>query len=91
MKLRSTAASHETFNAELTTDHLPSIPGPLAIKRLDTSEFIPLRDILGVGSQKYQLLEVSPSESARLEEVGITIAANVADLQDWYKKWDGPK
>jgi hypothetical protein len=91
MKLRSTAPGHETFTAELTTDHPASIPGSLAIKRPDTNEFIALRDIIGVTNLKYQLLEVTSTETARLREAGINIAANADDLRDWYQKWDGPK
>ncbi len=93
MKL-CTTHSQETFTAELTNDHPASIPGTVAIQRSDTGEIIALRDILGVpgvSNQKYQLLEITPTEKERLDQAGIVVAETVNDLQNWYKNWDGPK
>lgn len=95
MKLLSTRDGKE-FTGELTTEHPASIPGPLAIRRLDDGTFIALRDCIGVpgapgSTLNYQLLEVSKEEKERLDKEGIIIAESTDDLINWLQNWDGPK
>ena len=92
MKLKASQPPYEEFTATLTTEHPPSIPGRLAIKRSDTGALIALRDIMGTAlTVKYQLLEVTPAEKDSLEKEGLVIASSAEDLQNWYQQWDGPK
>jgi hypothetical protein len=77
MKMRLTHHPNEAFEAEITTDHPASIPGPIALKRKDTGEFIALDDCFGLprtSLKKYDLLEVRRDERARLNAAGIMIA-----------------
>lgn len=76
MKLRVTDRPGEEFEAEITTNHPANIPGPIALLRKDTGEFIALRDCLGLPGtsfKKYDLLEVSTDERARFDAAGIMI------------------
>jgi len=64
------------FDAELTTEHPDSIPGPMVLKRMDTSEFIALGDCFrlpGTSFKKYDLLEISTDERAWFDAAGIMI------------------
>ncbi len=72
MKMRSTQEGRE-FDAELTTEHPASVPGPVAVRRLDTGEYISLGDIFYVPSRQFDLLEVSDEERTRLEAAGLMI------------------
>jgi hypothetical protein len=77
MKMRLTHHPTQSFEAEITTDHPASIPGPIAFKRKDTGEFIAIRDCFGLPGtpfKKYDLLEASADEKTRLEANGIIIA-----------------
>ena len=74
----------QPFNAELTTNHDASIPGSLAIKRLDTGDIIALRDVIGIliapgSTVKYQLLEVTDEEREKLGKEGFVIAEKLSD------------
>ena len=75
MRMRVASQPNEVFEAEITTDHPASIPGPIALKRKDTGEFIALRDCFGLPGRalKYDLLEISADERARFDAAGITI------------------
>jgi hypothetical protein len=72
MRMRSIHDNSE-FDAELTTQHPPSIPGPLAIQRSDTGEFIAIRDVFSVQSRLFDLLEVSEEERAQLSAAGVML------------------
>lgn len=52
MRLR-TADHRKTFNASIPTDHPASVPGPIALKRQDTGEWISLGDCFGVPGCKF--------------------------------------
>jgi len=54
MRLR-TADHRKTFNASIPTDHPASVPGPIALKRQDTGEWISLGDCFGVPGCKFRL------------------------------------
>lgn len=76
MKMRMAHQPQEAFEAEITTDHPASIPGPIALKRKGTGEFLALRDCFGLPGtsfKKYDLLDLSADERARLDAAGIMI------------------
>lgn len=76
MKMRLTNQPTEELEAEITTSHPTTIPGPVALKRKDTSEFIELRDCFGLPGtpfKKYDILEASADERAQLNAAGIMI------------------
>ncbi len=68
MKMRSTQDGSE-FDAELSSEHPASLPGPLAIKRSDTGEFIALKDVFFVQSRLFDILEVMLVEPEVMDEV----------------------
>ncbi len=72
MKMRSTQDGSE-FDAELSSEHPASLPGPLAIKRSDTGEFIALKDVFFVQSRLFDILEVSTQERKQLEAAGVML------------------
>lgn len=77
MKMRLTLQPDEEFEAEITTDHPASVPGPIALKRTDTGAFIALDDCFGLPGasfKKYDLLVVSKDERARFHAAGIMMA-----------------
>ena len=76
MKMRSIQLSDEVFEAEITTNHPASIPGPIALVRKDTGEWIALGDCLGLPGtpfKKYDILEVSSFERAQFDAAGLMI------------------
>ncbi len=92
MKLLSTRDGRE-FIAELTTEHPASIPGPLAVRRVDSGQFIALKDLIGVpgapgSTLDYQLLEVSAEERERLDQAGLTVAGSLDDYLTWLRNWN---
>lgn len=83
MKMRPINQPGQEFEAEITTNHSAGIPGPIALKRKDSGEYIALRDCLGLPGtpfKKYDLLEVNAEEQAQLDEAGLMIG-EVAPLQ----------
>jgi hypothetical protein len=83
MKMRSTHQPDDVFEAEITTDHPASIPGPLAFVRKDTGEWIALDDCQGLPGtpfKKYDILEADADERARFETAGFMME-EVAPIQ----------
>lgn len=76
MKMRLADHPNEKFEAEITADHPASMPGPVALQRKDTGEFIALDDCFGLpgtSCKKYDLLEIRRDEREWLNRAGIKI------------------
>lgn len=76
MKMRVVERPTEEFEAEISTEHPASIPGPLSFKRKDTGEYLSVRDCFGLPGtpfKRYDLLEISTEERSRLEAGGLMI------------------
>jgi hypothetical protein len=71
MKLRS-LDNPEIFEAKLTSVH-PGIPGELALQRTDTGAYISLTAILSSADPYYEVLDSTPAERSRLEEIGVIL------------------
>jgi hypothetical protein len=71
MKLQS-VDDREIFEAELTSIH-PGIPGELALQRTDTGAYISLTAILSLADPYFDILDSTPAERSRLEQIGIII------------------
>lgn len=71
MKMRT--RDGQKFDATLTTEHPPDIPGPLAIKRLDNGEYIAIKDVFSVESRLFDILEASDQERAQFEAADIML------------------
>jgi hypothetical protein len=63
----------QLFEAELTDQHPKSITGALALKRTDTGTYIALHDIFSLPDCKYAIIESTPLEQERLDQVGIVL------------------
>lgn len=73
MRLQERSAPYTEFDAELVTDHPQSVPGPLALRRKDTSGYIAIRDILIFDDRVYDILDATEKEKQRLNENGVML------------------
>lgn len=76
MKLQPVQRPSEAFEVSISTEHPATIPGPLSLKRTDTGAFIALKDCMGMPGtpfKKYDILNASTDERARLHNAGILL------------------
>jgi len=78
MKMRLVDRPAEEFEAEIVIDHPESVPGPFALRRKDTGEYISVADCFGLSGvpskwKKYDIMEATVAEHAQFEAFGILL------------------
>lgn len=73
MRLQERHAPYAEFDAEIINDHPSSIPGSIALRRLDTGTLISLRDTFMTEDRVYDILDATEEEKQQLSENGVIL------------------